>query len=201
METRETPVTPSFLGFVKRADCPVCGTPLTKDLGLSDVLCSKCGEYLRFGDKTLKRLEPDAVALAPAFAAPLPWTDMQCPTFAALSHPLAALDELIRTKNEGVRVVEARWPEGCCVCGKPAARRETISRQVGYAPPNGLKTRQLKEALVVARGVPHCADHKEGARFERVISFGDGGGMTLGLFFRSYAYQIKFRALNPWTWR
>lgn len=201
MEIRETPVTPSFLGFVKKAPCPVCGTVLAKSLGTAGVLCSGCGDYSVFGDKTLRRMDADSLRDAPAFAAPTPWPDLQAPTFGALKHPVAALDDLLRTNKEAARLLDARWPEGCCVCGKPSVRGENLAQQVGFSPPNGLKPRQSKETVVIARGVPHCAEHQEGARFERVIAFGDADISVLGLFFRSYAYQIKFRAMNPWKWR
>lgn len=201
MDTKETPVRSSFLGFIKSGDCPGCGTRLSKNLGLAEVLCSNCGDYALFGDKTLRPMEPSRAAPVPVFAAPTPWADMQAPAFGALLHPLAALDDLLRTKPEDVRLLEAAWPEGCCVCGGPAARTETIAQHVSFAPPNGGAPRRQKEATVVAKGIPHCAEHAEGARFERVISFGDANRMALGLFFKSYAYQIRFRKLNPWKWR
>ena len=200
MDPKETPIESTFLGFVKKAACPSCGTPLAKSLGASLTLCSKCGDYCRFGEKTLRPVDSADVEAAPTFAAPLPWPDMRAPTFGSLTHPAATLADMILAKKEGVRLVEAKWPAGCCVCGKPATREETISRQAGFSPPNGGMPRGQKEATVVARGVPHCADHRDGARFERVISFGDADEMILGLFFRSYAYQVQFRKLNPWKW-
>jgi hypothetical protein len=202
MSLKETPIESSFLGFVKKAACPACGTILGKSLGTARTLCSSCGDYAWFGEKTLRAEDPATVEALPLFAAPLPWTDMRAPTFGALVHPVAALTDMILTKKAGVRLVEARWPDGCCVCGKPATREETISQQVGFTPPSGgVMAGGQKEATVVARGVPHCAEHQGGARFERVLSFGDLDLMTLGLFFRSYGYQIRFRKQNPWKWR
>jgi hypothetical protein len=165
------------------------------------VLCSSCGEYSRFGEGTLEPLDPALVSEAPAFAAPTQWTDMQAPLFGALMHPVAALQDLAATRKEGVRVVEAKWPQVCCVCGKPATRTETISQSLAFTPHAGPSARRRLSATLVADGVPHCAEHKAGARFERVIRFGDWPAMTVGLFFRSHAYQIAFRKLNPWKWR
>jgi hypothetical protein len=200
MEPKETPIQSSFVGFVKRAACPSCGTPLAKSAASSVVLCSNCGDYATFGEKTLRTMDPASVEARPFFAAPTSWPDMQAPTFSALMHPAATLAEMIRTKKEEARLLDARWPEGCCVCGKPASRAETISQRVGFSPTDGPISRKQKEATVVAKDVPHCAEHKDGARFERVNSFGDSDVMVLGIFFRSYAYQIQFRKLNPWKW-
>jgi hypothetical protein len=200
MEPKETPIQSAFMGFVKRAECPGCGALLAKNLVSSIVLCSQCGDYAAFGEKTLKPVEPAAVELRPFFAAPTSWPDIQAPTFSTLMHPAVTLAEMIRTKKEDARLLEARWPEGCCVCGKPAARVETISQRVGFSPPEGLLSRAQKETTVVAKDIPHCGEHKDGARFERVVSFGDTDVMALGIFFRSYAYQIQFRRLNPWKW-
>ena len=201
IEREETPVRSSFLGFVKRAECPACGTLLTKNLGESWVLCSKCGDYSSFEAKTLRRVDRSLVRDVALFAAPTPWPEMQAPLFSEVRHPVAALTDMFLTKSEGVRLLDAKWPEGCCVCGKPSTREETISQQLGFSAPSGGASRQKKEATVVARGIPHCAEHEGGARFERLISFGDEDLMILGLFFRSYPYQIRFRKLNPWKWR
>jgi hypothetical protein len=201
MTSKETPVTPSFLGFVKKGPCPTCGTLMTKKLGTPEVLCSRCGDLLIFKEKTLRQADPATIALGHAFPAPTPWPDMEAPTFGALAHPLAAIDDLIRTKPAGVRVMDAKWPSGCCVCGKPATRAETISGRVTFAPPNGGKPRARLEAAVVAGGVPHCAEHADGARLAAAVNFGDLDASLLGLFFRSHAYQIEFRRLNPWKWR
>lgn len=201
MELNETPVASSFLGFVKRAACPSCGAELQRQLGSDEVLCARCGDYAAFKGKVLRRMDPASVYPAPFFAAPTPWEDLECPTFGALEHPLVELTRLATTKQEGTRLLEVKWPEGCCVCGKPATRTETIAQSLGFAPPNGLKPRAQKSVTVVAQGVPHCAEHSEGVRFERARTFGDSRLPVLGLFFRSYARQIEFRKLNPWSWR
>lgn len=194
------PVRSSFLGFVKTADCPTCGTSLAKRMGEYWTLCSHCGDYSRFEAKTLRAVDRTLVEPLPQFAAPTSWSDLQAPIFSEIRHPVAQMADMLITKNEGVRILDAKWPDGCCVCGKPAARTEMISRNVGFSPPSGGTLRQKKEATIVAQGVPHCAEHKDGARFERVLSFGDADLTILGLFFRSYPYQIRFRELNPWKW-
>jgi hypothetical protein len=197
---KETPIKSSLFGFVKEGPCPGCGTLIYKRVAASaEALCSVCGNYSEFGEKTLRPLDQDRVAKWPAYAAPTSWPDIVTPDFAALKHPIAALTDMILTKKDGVRSLDARWPEGCCVCGKPATRAETIAQHLTYVA-GGLIAQQ-RETTVVAQGVPHCAEHKDGAQFERVVRFADVDLWRLGLFFRSYAYQIKFRENNPWKWR
>lgn len=200
MNLKETPIKSSLFGLAKEGPCPSCGTKIFKRVGASaEALCSVCGNYSEFGPQMLRALDPARVANAPTYAAPTSWPDISTPTFTAFQHPAAALADMIRTKKEGVRSLDARWPEGCCVCGKPATRAETISRHLSYAAGGTISTR--RETTVVAQGVPHCAEHKDGARFDSVVRFGDVDLWKLGLFFRSYAYQIKFRERNLWKWR
>ena len=45
-------------------------------------------------------------------------------------------------------------------------------------------------------GVPYW----HGAVFEPAMFPTPGQETAVGLFFRSYAYQIQFRRLNPWNW-
>jgi hypothetical protein len=190
------------MGLVKRGICPVCSAPISVNLGSSSMmLCPNCGDYLEVVEKKLRQMDPTLVTLQPLFAAPTPWTDMQAPRFGAISFGIEdALTDMILTKKEGVRVLDAKWPAGCCVCGKHATREETITARFIFAPP-GLMFRRDKEATVIAKVVPHCAEHKDGARFERAMFSTPQQETIVGLFFRSYAYQIQFRKLNPWKWR
>lgn len=210
MERTETPITSSFLGLVKRGACPVCGAPISVNLGSSSMLlCPNCGDYLEVSEKKLRQMDPTLVIpdttflLTPglAFAAATPWTDMQAPRFRALSFDMeSTVTEMFLTKKEeGVRVLDAKWPSICCVCGKPATREETTAAQFIFAPPGII--RYDKEVMVVAKGIPHCAEHKKGAQFERAMFSTPEQETVVGLFFRSYAYQIQFRKVNPWKWR
>jgi hypothetical protein len=206
MERKETPIKSSFLGFVKEARCPVCDAAIDLSVGSSSssrLLCSGCGEYLEVAGKNLRQIEPTTVLWEPEFAAPTPWTDMARPMGTVLHFDMtAALTEMVTTKNVGTRVLDALWPPGCCVCGKAATRAETISTHFSFTPRGG-GFRQLprQEATVVAEGVPHCDEHKVGARFDRTQFSNPGHDTIVGLKFRSYAYQIEFRNLNAWKWR
>lgn len=199
--TKETPITSSFLGLVKRGICPVCGAPIAINWGFSSMmLCQNCGDYLEVAEKKLRQMDPTLVTPQPAFAAPTPWTDMQAPRFGAISFDMeSAVTEMILTKKEGVRVLDAKWPAVCCVCGKSATREETTTARFIFTPP-GLFRLQDKEATVIAKGIPHCAEHKDGTRFERARLSTPEQETIVGLFFRSYTYQIQFRKLNPWKW-
>ena len=208
MEGKETLITSIFLGLVKRGICPVCDAPIAVNFGFSSMmLCANCGDYLEVVEKKLRQM--DTTLVTPhcqgglGFAAPTPWTDMQVPRFGAISFDLeSAMTDMVLTKKEGARLFDAKWPAGCCVCGKPVTCEETTTARFtfSFAPPGRMR-REKKEATVIAKGIPHCAEHKDGARFERARFSTPEQETIVGLFFRSYAYQIQFRKLNPWKWR
>jgi hypothetical protein len=95
------------------------------------------------------------------------------------------------------------WPEGCCVCAGPAARRDSISVDLpsAAAAGKGLAVTALTGGVVTQTGggtrytidVPHCADHKDGA------ALGSGSGRPVRIRFRSYPYLRSFCDLNKIT--
>ena len=95
------------------------------------------------------------------------------------------------------------WPEGCCVCGGPAARRDVISVSLPSAASagKGVAITALTGGTITQTGggvkytveVPHCGDHKEGA------ALGSGTGSQVRLRFRSYPYLRSFCTLNKIT--
>jgi hypothetical protein len=205
MELNETPITSTFLGFVKRGRCPGCDSPIAINFGFSSMmLCPNCGDYAEVVQNRLRQMDPTLVAShcqsGGGFAAPTPWTDMHAPRFGAIAFDIEGfVTEAILTKKERTRFFDAQWPAGCCVCGRPATREETIAARFTFTPP-GLVRASDKEAMVMAKGVPYCDEHKEGAQFERAMFSTPEQETNVGLFFRSYAYQIRFRKLNPWKW-
>jgi hypothetical protein len=202
---RPTAITSSFMGLVRRGPCPVCGATVAVNLGFTTLmLCPNCGDYLEVIEKKLCQMDPTLVETRPLFAAPTPWTDMYAPRFETISLPqwddlLVDGTESILTKQEGVRVLDAKWPAICCVCGEQPIREETIAQKFVFTPPGFIRVRS-KEATIIAKGIPHCAEHEHGAVFERAMFSTPGQETVVGLFFRSYAYQIQFRKLNPWRW-
>ena len=206
MERKETPIKSAFFGFSKSGTCPVCSAEL--ELGLTvgsdyNCLCISCGEYSEVvGGKTLRQMDIATIYHEPAFAAALPWI-MRRPMHTTLHFDMnAALTELVMTKKASTRVLEATWPEGCCVCGNTATRTESIGEHFLFNPPGsgGPFLKPQQEGDVVAQGVPHCGEHKDGARFKRTTFNNPVSDPLLGLHFRSYRYQTEFRKLNQWKW-
>lgn len=205
MDRRKTAITSSFLGLVRRGSCPVCGAPIAVNLGFTTLmLCPNCGDYLEVVEKQLRQMDPTLINPTPSFAAPTPWPDMCSPTFPTISFHqwddlITEATDWVLTKKEGLRVIDAKWPAGCCVCGEQPTREETTGQKFTFTPPGLVRVRS-KEATIIAKGIPHCAEHEHGAVFERAMFSTPQQQTVVGLFFRSYAYQIQFRNLNPWKW-
>lgn len=96
------------------------------------------------------------------------------------------------------------WPDGCCVCTKPVARKDPISVDIPSAASagKGVAVTALTGGVVTQTGggsrytveAPHCADHKDGA------SLGSGTSASpVRIRFRSYPYLRSFCALNKIT--
>ena len=91
------------------------------------------------------------------------------------------------------------WPEGCCLCARPATRRETVSISMPSAAAAGKNLAVdavTGDALTSTGGgtrytveVPHCAEHQHGAEL---------GSHPHGvkIRFRSYPFLRAFCALN-----
>jgi hypothetical protein len=205
MDRVKTAIESSFMGLAKRAPCPVCGETITSSFGFTSLmLCPNCGDYLEIVDNMLCQMEPTSVSAIPAFAAPTPWADMHAPRVETIS--FFQWDDLVVDATEwalttkmGARVLDAQWPNVCCVCGAPPTRVERTARTFIFTPPGLIRVRS-KKATMIATGIPHCSEHEQGAVFERAMFSTPGQTTVVGLFFRSYAYQIQFRKLNPWRW-
>ena len=202
MQNKESPITSGFLGMVKKSTCPCCNIALSWGLSIGTGLCPNCGEYLDFdkSKKNLRQADSETVRERPFFAAPTPWDDIISPLGSAISLSAAsAVTDMLLTKKDGIRVLEANWPEGCCVCDKPATREEKIVARYTFTPPGVIRVGQ-KQVTLVANGCPHCAEHKNGASFDIARFINIHQPSRVGLLFRSYSWQIKFRRLNPWKW-
>ena len=92
------------------------------------------------------------------------------------------------------------WPEGCCVCTKPATQREPISislpsapsaaKAIGVTAITGGVLAQTAGGTKYTVQIPHCGDHKDGA------SLGALSGARVRILFRSYPYLRSFCELN-----
>ena len=197
MVLKETPITASWFGVAGKGTCPTCAASLQTTFGAS-IICKSCGEYLTVANKAFRQIDPNSTNLRPFYAAPTPWADIAAARSTTMTFTLEdyAFDKFM-TKNEGVRVWDAKWPGGCCVCGKAKTRDETVVNTFVFTPPGLIRIRD-KEAKLIAKGVPYCSEHNNGVEFGRVLFNMDQTGF--GLLFRSYAYRNSFRLLNPWKW-
>jgi hypothetical protein len=83
-----------------------------------------------------------------------------------------------------------RFPSGCCVCGRPAEGRETIKlRTQNASSAVTASTVGVTTSTEVSVGVPHCAEHKGGARL-------GGTPQSPHIKLRSYPYLREFCDLN-----
>jgi hypothetical protein len=96
-----------------------------------------------------------------------------------------------------------RWPEGCCMCAKPATRGIEAKAHDGQTGTNAAVAAAglALGSIAVRTGggttytmrIPHCAEHDDGAKLE----IASANKPPLQIRFRSYAYQRRFLELNP----
>ena len=182
-------------GLGGTVSCPVCSAEIAAtSKNESFKLCPGCREYLTISDGLVSRMDPASIASAPIFAAPTPWVDLKAVTYTPAGSFV--------TGGE-VRVLHAKWPDACCVCGEPTSRREDVSYNV-YKWNGELVRVNQRRITLQFEGVPYCDVHSKGFTLDK-ISFPSKGDddlkQDLALLFRSYAYRNKFLELNPWPWR
>ena len=188
---------PIFTGFGGKAICPVCSAEVEVMLGKEPyIFCKNCGEYLEAGHKKLWQMDINHVADDPKLAVPTPWNDLNLATVPTVPLPSSGppVDLSLMDKKGRDRILTASWPEGCCVCGKKATRKESAT-QIVIKPPEGIGRVRGKQITLIAESIPHCDKHTKGVKFGRIPSL-EGWH----LMFRSYAYRNKFREMNPWQW-
>lgn len=179
--------------------CPVCFSSIEAQSGNhQNLLCAGCGTYLDAKIDQLETIEPWRTTDKPFFAAPTPWPEVRgvvssTIAFSAFDYAQDRLTELMM-KKAGVKLLNATWPAGCCVCGRPATRKDHYVHPVIL----GGQIRDTK-ATLIANDVPYCSDHKDGIAFDRVLFNSLGAGISYGILFRSHAYREAFRKLNNWT--
>ena len=189
-----------FMGLPTSGTCPECGGPIqTSAPKQQNMMCRGCNSYLDAGDGKLTRSDPSRVAEQPAFSAPSPWQDVSIVVYPTVAFSLQdKIQDWLTTRKGGVRVMDARWPQVCCVCGDKPVRFDTAAR--AFAKPGNVMDTEI---IGVAKDVPYCAKHKDGLIFERIDSATPGSASAFGLKFRSLAYRNAFMKANPWpfTWR
>jgi hypothetical protein len=85
------------------------------------------------------------------------------------------------------------FPSGCCICGRPGESPEKIS--LGTQNASSVITAStvgITTSTIVSVEVPHCAEHKGGARLS-------GTPQSTHINFRSYPYLNVFCQMNGTT--
>ena len=176
--------------------CPRCSAEIiATSKNESYKLCPGCREYLTINDGLVSQMDPSSIASAPVFAAPTPWVDLKAVTYTPAGSFV--------TGGE-VRLLHAKWPNVCCVCGEPASRVEAGSYDV-YKWNGELVRVNQRRITLQFEGVPYCDVHSKGFTLEKISFPSKGNDISdvkedLALLFRSYAYRNKFLELNPWPW-
>lgn len=192
-----------ILPFMKRGGygaCPVCKASIEALFGdAQDLLCGGCGAYLDVEGDLLVTVAHSRIHETPFFAVPTPWSDIRgvISSTIALSASDYVSDVITDAvmKDKDVRIMEPRWPLGCCVCGAPATRKDQPSFKIRMAG----NVRDSQTELVV-RDAPYCAQHQEGIDFHNVMFDSQGHDSAFAMRFRSHAFREAFRELNPWRW-
>ncbi len=168
-------------------------------LAINPLLCKGCETYFNLTNGSLNRVPEDYVAESPVFGVPTQWSDLRNARPGAYMAPIAHLTDLALRKNQGVRLLDAAWPEGCCVCGQTTSRFETQTKNIIFAGSGKVNIGNNQATLVVSE-IPHCAVHSGGVTFGQVRFALSADNTAYGLCFRSLKYRNQFRKLNPWPW-
>jgi len=188
--------------LARRRECPVCHGMLNTVLATSGLLCKHCNSYLQLVDDQLVLMPETTLAGIPFFGAAVPWKDVvsgRVTMAGGLVHPMVALTNLMTSTNDGVRVMAAQWPEGCCVCGAPAQRLQELTQAVSVPRSWGILVLGDRTVRLVA-SVPHCLEHEGGASLDYIPFHYQGHQMGFGIKFRWLGYRNAFCRLNPWPW-
>lgn len=183
--------------------CPECGNAVTALLfEANGGVCMNCDAYVVKTRGVLALVVPNQIADRPWFGSPLPWADVR----AVMEGPvlelsaISAIAKMLTTKESGLRRLEARWPNGCCVCGKLATRAETVARKITIPRFKGVLNVGDQTVTLVADNILHCHEHASGIDFGRISFATPISFQVYGILFRSLAYRNAFRALNKWAW-
>jgi len=85
------------------------------------------------------------------------------------------------------------FPSVCCICSRPEVSREKISlRTQNASSVITASTVGITTSTIVSVEVPHCAEHREGARLS-------GTPQAVHIKFRSYPYLSVFCQMNGTT--
>lgn len=185
-----------------RLACPICDGPVDTVPVSKDILCYGCDTYLDKVDGKLQPITGDRLYFMPFYGVPTPWEEIRGVTFETIKFEIQDdLMDKVLTKDGGVRMLDARWPPGCCVCGKPPTRSGIHKRAIKTGMPGKLVQVRSLGLRLVAKDIPYCDEHSDGIAFDRVPVGIFHIEDLFGLKFRSLAYRNAFYKLNSWKWR
>lgn len=186
--------------IIGRKPCPTCGNPVGRLSG--GRVCVHCDTYLMKSEHGVVPMPEDSLSDQLWFGAPLPWPDVRAVEEGATQElsVATAIGRVLTTKDEGARLLEAEWPDRCCICGAAAAQHETIGRAITIPRYKGPINVGSQTVGLVAQGIPHCGAHSGGVAFGRILSTSTGSTIPYGLLFRSLGYRNDYRRLNPCAW-
>ena len=181
---------------VVAAPCPSCGGSISHIPDhASYIVCPKCENLLwnRKGENRVELIDENFVADEPMFKWVLPWNGFSLP---GVTEAYGVIGGAMLKTSDAKRL-EAKWPEGCCVCGAASDHRESLSKKFRVTP--GSKSGMIRSPIsvdvsVFVEDIPHCRLHSAGAELKVASSaYGESNGC---LVFRSYPYYRAFRKLN-----
>ncbi len=173
------------------AQCPNCGNTIS-EIPDSEIYfeCQKCESFLwnMKEEKRIEVMDPDFIASEPIFKWVLPWNGFALP---GVTEAYGVIGGFMLNTNDS-KLLEAKWPESCCICGSAADHQENISKKFRVTPgsKSGLiRSPITKDVSVFVNGIPHCQHHSGGA----ALKIANPGGV---LAFCSLRYYQMFRKLN-----
>ncbi len=176
---------------VVSTQCPKCGNKIS-EIPESEIYfeCQKCESFLwnMKEEKSIELMDEDFIASEPIFKWVLPWNGFALPGVTEVYGVIGGF--MLKTDN--TKHLEAKWPEGCCICGSAADHLENIFKKFRVTPgsKSGLiRSPITKDVSVFVNSIPHCQNHSDGAAL-KILS---GKGV---LAFSSLKYYQKFRQLN-----
>ena len=179
----------------EKASCPNCGYKISKvsELG-AYVKCPGCESYLHIlkNEKRIEIVDEEGIASAPIFSMLLPWNGFDLPGVTEAYGVIGGF--MLKTTER--QNLNAKWPDGCCICGSTVNHEESVSKVFRVTPGSklGIRSPVSKDVTVFVTGIPHCQHHTGGVALQIGKSiYGEDNGF---LAFRSLSYYRRFVQLN-----
>jgi hypothetical protein len=179
---------------IDSATCPACRGKIAGLPAFTSYFeCKSCNSPLwnRKKDKRIEQADESFVANEPFFKWVLPWNGFDLP---GVTEAYGVV-EVLSMKTTGTERLDAKWPDGCCVCGAAVDHRQDISKKFRVTPGGGMiRSTISRDVNVLVNDIPYCSIHANG--IELRIGANDFGASNGFLAFRSLRYFRAFRQLN-----